>query len=169
MVSLEGRLPQKLQSNITLSCKIILIHSLFRHCFIKKPKSKFNRNRKIDVFCSHVTDFEKQILVLIWLQILSRVDTKHRIIFDIFFIYFLFHYLSFRGSMQNTRLFSICSSFIFCSIIYLFRKRNGAYSCLPSKDSLNHSLSLFKGWLHLWSFYSVQSASCSFTCTCKYT
>ena len=39
----------------------------------------------------------------------------------------------------------------------------GAYSCLPSKDSLNNSLSLFKGWFHLRSFYSVQNASCSFT------
>ena len=41
--------------------------------------------------------------------------------------------------MQNARLFSIFSSFIFCSIIYLFEKRKGAYSCLPSKDSLNYS------------------------------
>ena len=29
---------------------------------------------------------------------------------------------AFRGSIQNTRLFSIFSSFIFCSIIYLFEK-----------------------------------------------
>ena len=39
-----------------------------------------------------------------------RVDTKHKIIFD--------------------------TSFIFRSIIYLFEKQNGAYCCLPSKDSL---------------------------------
>ena len=51
------------------------------------------------------------------------------------------------GSIQNTRLFSIVSSLIFYSIIYLTEKRKGAYSCLPSKDSLNYSLSLFKGWL----------------------
>ena len=40
------------------------------------------------------------------------------------------------------------------------------YSYLPSKDSLNYSLSLFKGWFHLWSLsvHSVQNASCSFTC-----
>ena len=43
---------------------------------------------------------------------------------------------AFRGSIQNTRLFSIFSLFIFCSIIYLFEKQNGAYCCLPSKDSL---------------------------------
>ena len=43
---------------------------------------------------------------------------------------------AFRGSIQNTRLFSIFSLFIFCSIIYLFEKKNGAYCCLPSKDSL---------------------------------
>ena len=53
---------------------------------------------------------------------------------------------AFRGSIQNGRLFSIFSSFIFCSIIYLFEKRKGAYSCIPSKDSINYSLSLFKGW-----------------------
>ena len=59
-------------------------------------------------------------------------------------------------------LFSVPS---FCSIIYLLEKRKGGgYSCLPSKDSLNYSLSFFKGWFHLWSFYSVQIASCSFTC-----
>ena len=60
---------------------------------------------------------------------------------------------AFQGSIQDTRLFSIFFSFIFCSIIYLFEKWKGAYSCLPSKDSLNYSLSLFKGWFHLWSFY----------------
>ena len=43
---------------------------------------------------------------------------------------------AFRGSIQDTRLFSIFSLFIFCSIIYLFEKQNGAYCCLPSKDSL---------------------------------
>ena len=71
---------------------------------------------------------------------------------------------AFRGSIQNTRLFSMFSSFTFCSIIYLFGKRKEAYSCLPSKDCLNYSLSVFKGWFHLWSFYSVQNASCLFTC-----
>ena len=91
------------------------------------------------VFCSYATDFEKQILVLLIPN-------------------------DFRGSTQKTRSFSIFSSFIFCSFIYLFEKRKGAYSCLPSKDSLNYSLSLFKGWFHLWSFYSVKNASCSFTC-----
>ena len=70
---------------------------------------------------------------------------------------------AFRGSIQNTRLFSIFFSIIFCSIIYLFEKRKGGYSCLPPKDSLNYSLFLFKGWFHLRSFYSVQNASCLFT------
>ena len=63
MVSLKGRLPEILQSTSTLSCDIIQIHSLFRHGFIKKPKSKFNGNRKRILF--DVTDFEKQILVLV--------------------------------------------------------------------------------------------------------
>ena len=70
---------------------------------------------------------------------------------------------AFRGSIQNTRLFSVFFLHLFYSIIYLFEKRKGAYSCLPSKDSLNYSFSLFKGWFHLRSFYSVQNASCSFT------
>ena len=43
---------------------------------------------------------------------------------------------AFRGSIQNTRLFSIFSLFIFCSIIYLFEIQNRAYCYLPSKDSL---------------------------------
>ena len=46
VVSLKGRLPQKLQSKYTISCEIVQIHSLFRHDLIKKPKSRFNRNRK---------------------------------------------------------------------------------------------------------------------------
>ena len=37
---------QKLQSKSTLSCEIVKIDSLFGHGFIKKPKSKFNRDRK---------------------------------------------------------------------------------------------------------------------------
>ena len=39
-------------------------------------------------------------------------------------------------------LFSV-SSFIFSK---KGRGGGGAYSCLPSKDSFNYSLSLFKGW-----------------------
>ena len=42
VVSLKGRLPEIMQSKSTLSCDNIQIHSLFRHGFIKKPKSKFN-------------------------------------------------------------------------------------------------------------------------------
>ena len=46
VASLKGRLPQKWQSKSTLSCEIVQIHSLFRHGFIKNPKSKLNRKRK---------------------------------------------------------------------------------------------------------------------------
>ena len=54
---------------------------------------------------------------------------------------------------------------------FIFSKDGGAggggggcaYSCLPSKDRLNYSLSLFKGWFHLCSFSSEENASCSFT------
>ena len=82
IVSLKGRLPEIMQSKPTLSCDIIQIYSLFRHGLIKKPKSKFNRNR---TFCSAVTDFEKQILVLILFQMLfeGRYKTQD------YFRYFL--------------------------------------------------------------------------------
>ena len=124
VVSLKGRLPQKLQSKSTLSCEIAQIHSLLCHGLIKKPESKFNRNRRILFLCD---GFRKTDLGI---DLIAN---------------------ALRGSIQNKTLCSIFSSFIFCSIIYLF--------CLPSKDSLNYSLSLFKGW----SFYSIQNASCSFT------
>ena len=40
VVSLKGRLPQKLQSKFTLSCEVIQIHSLFRHGFYKETDIK---------------------------------------------------------------------------------------------------------------------------------
>ena len=40
VVSLKGRLPQKLQSKYTPSWKIVQLYSLFRHGFIKKQKSQ---------------------------------------------------------------------------------------------------------------------------------
>ena len=140
VVNLKGRLPQKLQSKSTLSCEIVQIHSLFRHGFIKKLKSKFNRIIK-----------NRHILFLY--DGFQKTDLGIHLIAN-----------ALREWIQNTRLFSIFSSFIFCSIIYLFEKLKGAYSYLPSKDSLNYSLALFKGWFHLWSFCSVKNASCSFTC-----
>ena len=135
VVSLKGRLPEIMQSTSTLSCHIIQIHSLFRHGFIKKRNQNLTeiQNRRILFICNGF----------------RKTDLGTDLIAN-----------AFRGSIQNTRLFS---SFIFCSIIYLFGKRKGAYSCLPSKDSLNYSLSLFKGWFHLRSFYAVRNASCSFT------
>ena len=135
VVSLQGRLSQKLQSKASLSFEIVQKHSLFRHGFIKKPKSKFNRN--IFFLCDGI----------------KKTDLGIDLIAN-----------DFRGPIQNTRLFLIFSSFIFCCIIYLFEKLKGPYSCLPSKESLNYSSSLFKGWFHLWSLYSVQNGSCSFTC-----
>ena len=47
---------------------------------------------------------------------------------------------------------------------FIFSKKGRAYSCIPSKVSLNYSLALLKGWFHLWSFCSVKNASCLFTC-----
>ena len=108
--STSDRLRKKLQSKSTLSCKIVQIHSLFRHGFRKKPKSKFNqKNRRI---------------LFLWYGF-WKTDLGIDLIAN-----------AFRGSMQNTRLFSIFSLFIFHSIIYLFEKQNGTYCCLPSKDSL---------------------------------
>ena len=75
--------------------------------FIKKPKSRFNRNRRI--------------------LFLRDGFRKTDLVFDLI-------PNAFRRSIQNTRLFSTFSSFIFCSIIYLFEKLKGAYSCLPSNE-----------------------------------
>ena len=50
VVSLKGRLPQKLQYKSTLTSETVQISSLFLHGFIKKPKSKFNQNRKYMYF-----------------------------------------------------------------------------------------------------------------------
>ena len=84
VVSLKGRLPQILQSKSALSCEIVPIHSLFRHSFIKKPKSEFNRKYTY-IFCSYVADFEKQILVLIGLQMLFEGRYKTQDYFQYFF------------------------------------------------------------------------------------
>ena len=50
VVSLKVRLSELMQSESILSYDIIQIHNLFRHGFIKKPKSKFNQNRKYTYF-----------------------------------------------------------------------------------------------------------------------
>ena len=63
----------------------------------------------MDVFCSDVTDFEKTDL---------GIDLNAN---------------AFRGWIQDTRLFSIFSSFIFCSIIYLFEKRKGLILVDPQR------------------------------------
>ena len=44
VVSLKGRLPQKLQSKSTLSCRTSQIHTLSHHGFIKKSKLRENRH-----------------------------------------------------------------------------------------------------------------------------
>ena len=113
VVSLKGRLPQKLQSKSTISFEIIQINSLFRHGFMKKPKSKFIEIENRRILC------------------LSDGFRKTNLGIDLIAN-------AFRGSIQNTKLFSKFSSFIFCSIIYLLEKQKWAYSCLPSKDSLNY-------------------------------
>ena len=105
-VNLKGRLPQKLQSEFTISCEIVQIYSLFRHAFINLTEVE---NRRILFLCD---GFRKTDLGI---DLIAN---------------------TFRGSIQNARLFSIFSLFIFCSIIYLFEKQDGAYCCLPSKDSL---------------------------------
>ena len=70
-------------------------------------------------------------------------------------------YLSYKLKMLNSFILRLHLLLRF----FLIEKRKLAYYCLPSKDSINYSLSLLgKGWFLLWSFYSVQNASCSFTC-----
>ena len=99
---------------------MVQIHSLFRHGFINEPKKKIEIENFI-VFCSYVTDFEKQDLCI---DLIANV---------------------FRRSMQNTQYFLL----LFSIQLFLFLKKTetktkGAYSCLPSKEGLNYS-SLFKG------------------------
>ena len=102
-----------MQSKSTLSCEIVQIHSLFRHGFIKKPNPNLTgiENRHILFLCDGF----------------RKTDPGIDLIAN-----------AFRESLQNTRLFRYflylfsVPSFIF----YLFEKQNGAYCCLPSKDSL---------------------------------
>ena len=115
--SLKGRLPQKLRSKSTLSCEIVLIHSLFRYGFLKKPKSKFNRNRKT-------------YFILVWRISKNRswywfdckrfsVFIKHKVIFDILFIYFLFHHLSVRKTEGGIFLLTLIQR-MFSFMVILF-------------------------------------------------
>ena len=56
----------------------------------------------------------------------------------------------------KTQGFSRYFLHLFSVPTFIFSKNGrGAYSCLPSKDSLNCSLSLFKGWFHLWSLMVI--------------
>ena len=127
----------------------IYIHSFLQNCSDTQSVSswfyKKNRNKNL-------TEMEKRTILFLY-DGFRNTDIS---------IYLIAN--AFRVTILNIRLFSIFSSFIFCSIIYLFEKRKEAYSCLPSMDSLNYSLTLFKGCFDLWSFYLVQNASCSFTC-----
>ena len=103
VVSLKGRLPQKFQSKSTLSCEIVQIHILFRHGFYKKNRYQ------------NLTEIENR-RILISCDGFLKTDLGIDLIAN-----------AFRGSVQNTRLFSLFSSFIFCSIIYLFEKRRGLF------------------------------------------
>ena len=81
--------------------------------------SHFKRKLPLGLCITAKLLVENHIFIFLF-SCFSRVDTKHMVNFDIFFIYFLFHHLS-------------------------FRKTKRAYSCLR----LNYSLFLFKGWFHL--------------------
>ena len=91
VVSLKGRLPQKLQSKSTFSSETVQIHSLFRHGFIKK-----NRNKDL-------TEIENRRILF-----LRDGFRKTDLAIDLIST-------ASRGSTQNTRLFSLFSvpSFIF--------------------------------------------------------
>ena len=108
VVNLKGRLPQKLQSKSTLSCEIVQIHSLFDIVLLRNRNNNFTEidNRRILFFCD---GFRKIVL---------GIDLMAN---------------TFRGSIQNTRIFSIFSSFIFCSIIYLFEKWKGLILAYPQR------------------------------------
>ena len=83
VVSLKGRLPQKLQSKSTFSCEIVRKHSLFRHGFINKPKSeKQIENRQILLLCN---GFRKTVLCID--LIANAFDGRHKT--QYYFRYFL--------------------------------------------------------------------------------
>ena len=108
MVSLKGRLPQKLQSKSTLSCEIVQIHSLFRLGFTKKKRNQ------------NITETENR-RILFLCDGFRKTDLGTDLIGN-----------TFRGSIQDTRLFSIFSSFIFFSII-VFSKTEGDLFLLTLK------------------------------------
>ena len=110
MVRLKGRLPQKSQFKSNFSCETVQIHSLFRDGFIKKP----NQNS---------TEIEN-IRILSLCHAFRKTDLGIDLIAS-----------AFRGSIQNTRLFSIFSSFIFRSIIYVFGKMEEGLFLLTLKGS----------------------------------
>ena len=113
VLSLKGRLPQKLQFQTLFLAKLLRNTVCFVIVLYKK---------NIDVFCSqaYVTDLKKKYSSDC--KCFSTVDTKQTVIL-------------------------IFSSFIFCSVMYLFEewKLKAAYSCSLSKDSLDYSSSLFTG------------------------
>ena len=99
MVSFKGRLSWKLQSKSTLSCEIVQIHSLFRHDFIKKLKSKFNRNRSILFLCD---GFRKTDLGIDLIANAFRVSIQNTRLFRYFL--HLFSVPSFIFSKNGRRL-----------------------------------------------------------------
>ena len=107
VLSLKGRLPQKLQSKTTLSCEIVQILSLFRHGFIK------NRN--------------KNLTEIFNIRILFLGDGFRKTDLCIGFIA-----NTYRGSIQNKRLFSVFS-FIFCSVIILSKNGRGLILAYPQR------------------------------------
>ena len=63
---------------------------------------------------------------------------------------------AFRGSIQNTRLFSIFSSFILCSVIYLFWKTEGGLLLLTLKGYFKLSVIFIQRIVSLINAYSIQ-------------
>ena len=127
VVSLKGRLPQKLLSKSTLSCEIVQIHSLFRHGFIKKPKSKFNWNRnRRGLFLCDV--FRKTVLGIDLIANAFRGSILNTRLCIILFNYLLFHHLSFRKTEGSLFLLTL-------RIVWIIH-------CLYSKDGFTYGHSV---------------------------
>ena len=135
-MSLKGRLPNKLLSEFTFSCKIVQIHILYCRCFINKQEKK---KTEIETYC----------------VLMCKISIKHFFkIFKDFCSYLIANV--FRRSThtkKKTRLFSIFSAFIFCPVIYLFEKRKLKLRKLilayPQRVVLSYSSSLLKAYFQL--------------------
>ena len=108
MVNLKGRVPQKLHLNPLFLAKLFRYKVTFVMVLSRNQNQNLSEieNRSILFLCD---GFRKTVLGI---DLIAN---------------------AFRRSIQNTKLFSIVSSLIFCSTIYLFEKTEGDLFLLALK------------------------------------